>query len=89
MMRAMLKIQSARYAYHQLQETALCMFGLTEAERRIAHCLLSGMTYEQVAELMHLSRSSIKGYARTIFEKASVKCRIDFERHIHRLIERL
>ena len=82
-------VRSARYGYHQLEEMALRTFGLDRLERRIAHCLLAGMTYEEVGNAMHLSKSTIKGNARIIFEKTSAADRAQFERHIHRMIERL
>lgn len=88
-MRSLLDAHTARYGYHQLEEASLDLFALSEAERCVARCLLKGMTYERIADLMHLSRSTVKGYARSVFAKASVPGRSEFERHIHRLIERL
>lgn len=86
-MRSLRSIDTARYAYRQLEEAVLQLLGLTDAERRIAHCLLTGMTYEQVASAVHLSRSTIKGYARSIYARASVESRNEFERFIHHLID--
>ncbi len=89
MMRSRMAVRSARYGYHQLEEMALRAFELDRLERHIARCLLAGMTYDEAAEAMHLSKSTIKGNARIIFEKTSATDRAQFERRIHHMIERL
>ncbi len=85
----MVGMQATRYGYHQLEEMALRAFDLDDLERRVGHFLLMSLPYKQIASHMHLSESSIKRCARTIFEKANVKNRSEFEYHIHQMIERL
>ena len=79
----------ARYGYHYIEELALCMYGLTALERRIAHLMLQGFVYQEIADELFRSESTIKANAHRIFEKVDVKDRRAFVQHINALIESL
>ena len=82
-------VHAARCAYHYLEELALCAFSLTAEERQLSHLLLQGLMYQQIAQLLFRSESTIKSDAHRIFAKVRVKDRRAFEQHIHALVESL
>lgn len=82
-------VRAARCVYHYLEELALYMYGLSASERKMGHLLLRGFVYQQIADQMFLSESTIKVEAQRIFAKAHVKDRRAFEQHLHALIESL
>lgn len=53
-------------------------FGLTGAERRLARCLLTGLTLEEAAEGAQIRISTARGYLKSIFAKTGVRRQGEF-----------
>ncbi len=49
------------------------LFGLTQAEARIARVLMEGKSLEQAAEGLHLSRNTVRSQLRSIFDKTATR----------------
>ncbi|MFP4364430.1 MAG: response regulator transcription factor [Spirochaetia bacterium] len=58
-------------AFKHLTETA----GMTKRETEIAGHLISGMSYNKIAEKLHISITTVKTHAHKIYTKANVKGR--------------
>ena len=49
---------------------------ITESERKFLRLACSDLTYQQIADEMHLSPKTIDGYRENIFRKLNVKTRV-------------
>lgn len=56
-----------------LAEHALAALGLTSAERRLAACLVAGMTVRQAAEHCNVRELSARSYLKRVFDKLGIR----------------
>jgi DNA-binding NarL/FixJ family response regulator len=52
-------------------------YGLSELELKILQLLTEGLNNEQISQLSHLARETIKGHLKTVFRKLDVKNRTE------------
>lgn len=59
--------------YHT--ESALQLYGLTEREIDVLHCLMAGLRNKQIAQKLYLSEGTIRNYISSIYLKLGVSSR--------------
>lgn len=55
-----------------LGDLLLQTFGLTSAERRLAHCLLSGQSVQEAAEELSITTATARSYLKRVFSKTNI-----------------
>lgn len=63
----------------RMQERKLDSCNLTKQEKRVAHLILQGKTYQQIAEDCRIAERTVKFHAKNVYQKVGVTTRRDFE----------
>jgi DNA-binding CsgD family transcriptional regulator len=58
--------------------------GLTERESEVIALVAAGLTNQEIADRLFLSRETIKSYVGSIFSKLEIRNRVEASRFVHR-----
>jgi DNA-binding NarL/FixJ family response regulator len=70
-------VRSAELPKQDSRERFAARYGLSELEIRILQLLTEGLNNEQISQLSHLARETIKGHLKNLFRKLDVKNRTE------------
>ncbi len=62
-------------AGHQVTEQNLSNYGFTKREREIASLLIQGVSYQEIADQLHISMPTVKTHVSNIYRKSQVRNR--------------